>query len=70
MIPAELELRARELVREAIELGGNLWKYVTPASIELLVEAVALDLQDREERQERADNDSDSRPHASEKRSS
>lgn len=49
MIPPQLELRARELVREAIELGGELWQYVSPATIELMVEAVAVDLREREE---------------------
>jgi len=52
MIPQELELRARELVLEAIDLGGELWQYVTPATIELIVEAIALDLREREERDE------------------
>jgi hypothetical protein len=50
MIPPQLELRARELVREAIELGGEVWHYISPATIELMVEAVALDLFEREER--------------------
>ena len=50
MISPQLELRARELVREAIELGGEVWHYISPATIELMVEAVALDLFEREER--------------------
>ena len=50
MIPPQLELRARELVREAIDLGGEVWNYISPATIELMVEAVALDLFEREAR--------------------
>ncbi len=49
MISPQLELRARELVREAIDLGGEVWNYISPATIELMVEAVALDLREREE---------------------
>jgi len=47
VIPPEIEIRARELVIEAIELGGDLWKYVSPATVELIVEAVAVDLLER-----------------------
>jgi len=48
MIPPDIEIKARHLVEEAFNLGGELWRHVTPATIELLVEAVALDLQERE----------------------
>ena len=62
MIPPQLELRARELVREAIELGGELWQHVSPATIELMVEAVAVDLREREEQ---ADSPADVHPRPS-----
>jgi hypothetical protein len=52
MISPQLELRARELVREAIDLGGDVWNYISPATIELMVEAVALDLRERDEQSE------------------
>ena len=44
MIPPELELRAREMVLEAAERGGELWQHVSPATVELLIEAVAQDI--------------------------
>lgn len=55
MIPPELEIKAREMVIETVELGGRLWTHVTLATVELLVEAVALDLHEREQARERCD---------------
>jgi hypothetical protein len=55
MMPPELEIKAREMVIETVELGGPLWKHVTPATVELLVEAVALDLHERQQARERGD---------------
>ena len=45
MIPAEMELRALELVTEAAERGGLLWEHISPETLRTIVHAVALDLQ-------------------------
>jgi len=64
IIPPQIEIQARTLVVEALELGGELWKHVSPATIELLVEAVALDLLEREERSDPPEDFSTRRPPA------
>jgi len=52
----ELELRARELVIEAINNGGEMWVYATPATIEVLVEAIVVELRERNAQAEVAQN--------------
>jgi hypothetical protein len=52
VISQKLELRARELVTEAVNNGGEMWVYVTPATVEVLVEAIVLELRERNGQQD------------------
>ena len=49
MVPPEILIVARQLVLDAVEHGGELWEHVSPSTVELLVQAVAGDLQDAAE---------------------
>ena len=44
MIEPKVERRARELVAEAATYG-ELWRHLSPATMEIIVQAVALDIQ-------------------------
>jgi hypothetical protein len=49
-IEPDLEVRARELVMEAMAFGGEMWEHLTPATIDALVKAVAGDLREAHKR--------------------